>query len=138
VLHIRDEVTGLRQRSTTLALLGGLSVAIGFGMPNVTAAASTVKAVEYPVPVATGSILDFTAGPDGAVWFTEKQAATIGRITTRGAVHLYPLPSPTLGLPPPAGDRDHDRLGRRALVCERGPLRGTPHDRRCLQLVPNA
>jgi virginiamycin B lyase len=94
-------VTGLRRRSTTLGLLGGLSLAVAIGMPSIAAAASTVKAVEYPVPVSTGSILDLTAGPDGAVWFTEKQAATIGRITPRGAVHLYPLPSPTQGDPPP-------------------------------------
>jgi streptogramin lyase len=91
----------MRRRATTLALLGGLSLALAAGMPSVTAAASTVKAVEYPVPVSTGSILDLTAGSDGAVWFTEKQAATIGRITPKGAVHLYPLPSPMQGYPPP-------------------------------------
>ena len=95
------EVTGLRRRTTTLALLGGLSLAMALGMPQITAAASTVKAIEYPVPVSTGSILDLTAGPDGAVWFTEKQAATIGRITTKGAVQLYPLPSPMPGYSPP-------------------------------------
>ncbi len=70
-------------------------------MPHVAAMASTVKAIEYPVPVATGSILDLTAGGDGAVWFTEKQASTIGRITPRGVVHLYPLPPISPGYPSP-------------------------------------
>jgi virginiamycin B lyase len=94
-------VIRLRRRSTKLALLTGLSLALTLGFPRVTAAASTMKAVEYPVPVSTGSILDLTAGPDGAVWFTEKQAATIGRISSRGVVHLQPLPSPMPGYPPP-------------------------------------
>jgi virginiamycin B lyase len=74
---------------------------MGAGIPRSDAAASTITAVEYPVPVATGSILALTPGPDGAVWFTEKQAATIGRITQRGVVHLYPIPSPTPGYPSP-------------------------------------
>jgi len=87
-------------RSISFVLLGALSLA-AVSMAPIAASASTVKAVEYPVSVATGSILDLTAGPDGAVWFTEKQAATIGRITPRGSVHLYPLPSPTPPLPGP-------------------------------------
>ena len=91
----------MRRRSTTLAVLSGLALAMAFAMPSITAGASTMKAVEYPVSVSTGSILDLTAGPDGAVWFTVKQAATIGRITPRGAVHLYPLPSPIPGYPSP-------------------------------------
>jgi virginiamycin B lyase len=91
----------LRRRSTTFALLGGIGLAVALGIPSITAGASTMKAVEYAVPVSTGSILDLTAGPDGAVWFTEKQAATIGRITPAGVVRLYPLPSPMPGASPP-------------------------------------
>jgi streptogramin lyase len=77
-----------------------MSLAMTVGLPQ-TAAASTMKAVEYPVSVSSGSILVLTPGPDGAVWFTEKQAATIGRITPRGVVQLYPLPSPIPGYPSP-------------------------------------
>jgi virginiamycin B lyase len=94
------EVTELSGRRPTLALLAALSVAVIAGLPLV-ASASTMRAVEYPVSVSTGSILALTPGPDGAVWFTEKQAATIGRITPRGAVQLYPLPSPIPGYPSP-------------------------------------
>ena len=89
----------MRRKSAFIAL-GVLCVAAA-AVPATGAAASTLKAVEFPVPIATGSILDLTAGPDGAVWFTEKQAATIGRITPRGMVHLYPLPSPMPGYAPP-------------------------------------
>jgi virginiamycin B lyase len=89
-----------RRRSTTLTL-AAVSVTMALAIPSISTAASTMKAVEYPVPNSSGSILDVTAGPDGAVWFTEKQAATIGRITPRGAVHLYPLPSPNPDWAPP-------------------------------------
>ena len=34
-----------------------------------------------------------TAGPDGALWFTEADADQIGRITTDGAITEFPLPS---------------------------------------------
>jgi hypothetical protein len=39
-----------------------------------------------------------TAGPDGAVWFTEANAPNIGRITTAGTITEYPLPSGTTGV----------------------------------------
>jgi streptogramin lyase len=94
------EVTELFRRRSTVALLGAVSMAMAVGLPQV-AAASTMRAIEYPVAVSTGNILVLTPGPDGAVWFTEKQAATIGRITPRGVVHLYPLPSPIPGYPSP-------------------------------------
>ena len=34
-----------------------------------------------------------TAGPDGALWFTESTTNQIGRITTGGAIAEYPLPT---------------------------------------------
>ena len=40
--------------------------------------------------------LDFggiTAGPDGALWFTETTAGTVGSITTAGSINQYSLPS---------------------------------------------
>jgi streptogramin lyase len=37
-----------------------------------------------------------TAGPDGALWFTERRANKIGRITTDGlTINEYPLPAPS-------------------------------------------
>jgi streptogramin lyase len=46
---------------------------------------------EYP---AAGDGCAITAGPDGALWFTENAANAIGRITTAGMVKTYPLPTP--------------------------------------------
>src|SRR5205823_34708 len=37
-----------------------------------------------------------TAGPDGALWFTEINVNTIGRITTAGAVSEFTLPGPSV------------------------------------------
>jgi hypothetical protein len=44
---------------------------------------------EYPVPSGPGGI---TAGPDGALWFTEDHGK-IGRITTAGAITEYAVPT---------------------------------------------
>lgn len=37
--------------------------------------------------------MGLTAGPDGALWFTEPGALKIGRMTTAGAVQEFTLPS---------------------------------------------
>src|ERR1700731_2568477 len=53
------------------------------------------KIIEFPIPTA-GSLLDFcsiTAGPDGALWFTEGNANKIGRITTAGVFTEFPVPT---------------------------------------------
>jgi len=38
-----------------------------------------------------------TAGPDGALWFTEARGNKIGRITTEGAITEFALPGPNSG-----------------------------------------
>src|SRR2546429_638765 len=38
-----------------------------------------------------------SAGPDGALWFTESLGNKIGRITTAGAVTEYPIPTSNSG-----------------------------------------
>ena len=43
----------------------------------------------YPIP-GVDEFASLTRGPDGAVWFTNPATASIGRITTRGAVTTYP------------------------------------------------
>jgi virginiamycin B lyase len=63
--------------------------------------ASTVKAIEYPVAVNNGGAAEVTAGPNAAAWFTEKWAAKLGRITKRGVIREFPVPSPTPGTPGP-------------------------------------
>lgn len=58
---------------------------------------------EFPLPTTEGNRMGdpmsgalprgITAGPDGAMWFTESGADQIGRITPDGAITEYPLPS---------------------------------------------
>jgi hypothetical protein len=47
----------------------------------------------YPVPTPSASPFAVAAGPDGNVWFTERNAGRIGRITPSGTVTEFPLPS---------------------------------------------
>jgi len=53
--------------------------------------AQHIALTEYPVP--NSSPQGIAAGPDGALWFTERSADKIGRITIGGVVTEYPLPS---------------------------------------------
>jgi virginiamycin B lyase len=51
-------------------------------------------AINSGYPLAVNSVpTGITAGPDGALWFTEYTAGNIGRITTAGAVTTYPVPT---------------------------------------------
>ena len=47
---------------------------------------------QYVVPSPAAGPESITAGPDGAMWFTEK-GGNIGRITTAGVVTEYPVPT---------------------------------------------
>jgi virginiamycin B lyase len=49
---------------------------------------------EFPLPTPGSNPAGITAGPDGALWFTETGANKIGRITTTGEVTEFPLPEP--------------------------------------------
>jgi virginiamycin B lyase len=55
-------------------------------------------------PTSYGSTFHITAGPDGALWFTELLGNRIGRITTTGVITEFDLPSfvPPLGVRPTA------------------------------------
>ncbi len=46
---------------------------------------------EYPLLSHLGSAVGITAGPDGALWFTEGVSNKIGRITTAGVITEYPV-----------------------------------------------
>jgi hypothetical protein len=48
---------------------------------------------EYPVPTANSYPAGITAGPDGALWFTEYYGNKIGSITTSGVIAEYPVPT---------------------------------------------
>jgi virginiamycin B lyase len=81
---------------TTRTLLA-LSVALATGLLAPPAATATIT--EFPLPRADRSPFAITAGPDGALWFTElgnglgAGNAAIGRITTGGTVTEFPIPT---------------------------------------------
>jgi len=73
------------------ALLLGLTV----GMP----AGTHINNTQYPLPNYVTPV-GITNGPDGALWFTEYEGNSIGRITTSGAITTFPIPTEDSG---PAG-----------------------------------
>jgi uncharacterized protein (TIGR03437 family) len=65
----------------------------------------TITAYALPTPINSAS-QGITAGPDGALWFTEMQSNRIGRITTEGVITEYDIPnlvSDPLGISDPSG-----------------------------------
>jgi virginiamycin B lyase len=48
---------------------------------------------EFTVPTASSVPAGITAGPDGALWFTETGSNKIGRITTTGTTTEFPVPT---------------------------------------------
>lgn len=48
---------------------------------------------EFAIPTAASLPQDLVVGPDGNVWFTQRAADKIGRITSEGAVTEFSLPS---------------------------------------------
>src|SRR6476469_4297796 len=46
----------------------------------------------FRTPDSGAGPVGITAGPDGALWFTESFANRIGRITTNGVISEFPLP----------------------------------------------
>jgi virginiamycin B lyase len=53
--------------------------------------------VEHALPSSDCAPGDITAGPDGALWFTETAGNRIGRITTAGVINEFPIPTPGSG-----------------------------------------
>ncbi len=54
----------------------------------------TLYFLPRPRPGLTGATpYSIVAGPDGAMWFTERDGNAIGRITTTGHIREYPLPT---------------------------------------------
>jgi virginiamycin B lyase len=74
----------MTSKRTAAILLGALFA--------IARAAHAVQITEFPVPTAGADPLGITAGPDGALWFTEPSTGRIGRITTAGVVTEFPLP----------------------------------------------
>ena len=65
--------------------------AVGFVGWSASVVAQTLT--QFPVPTALSGPNDITAGPDGALWFTESAGNKIGRITITGAVTEFPIPT---------------------------------------------
>jgi streptogramin lyase len=78
-------------RTPALGRLGALVslVSLLAVVPHALAAPSIT---EFPLPTATAAPWDITAGADGNVWFTERIAAQVGRITPEGVITEFPLP----------------------------------------------
>ena len=55
--------------------------------------ALAISVNEYPIP-SGGSPYHIVTGPDGNIWFTIRNRARIGRITTEGVITEFPLLSP--------------------------------------------
>lgn len=55
--------------------------------------ALAISVNEYPIP-SGGRPYHIVTGPDGNIWFTIRNRARIGRITTEGVITEFPLPNP--------------------------------------------
>lgn len=53
------------------------------------------KFTVYPVPTSAATLRRITTAPDGSMWFVERDANRIGRITTSGAITEINLPTQT-------------------------------------------
>jgi virginiamycin B lyase len=86
-----------RHFSPRLSLLGGLlCLLIGLltlSAPSALALSGKIR--EFATPTAGSVPLEITAGPDGALWFTEINANQIGRISPLGQHTVTELAIPT-------------------------------------------
>src|SRR5689334_656415 len=58
------------------------------------AVGGSAQITEFPIPTSNSRPEGITRGPDGNVWFTERSAKKIGRITATGVVTEFPLAVP--------------------------------------------
>jgi streptogramin lyase len=72
------------------------AVALLLALPAVGRA---VTVQTFPVPSPASDLQQIVAGPDGALWFTEKGANNVGRITTAGQITEFPIPNNASGWP---------------------------------------
>src|SRR5687768_1470155 len=91
----RGHASTSRRRARLLALAVALAATTVGGFAPAAPAAIT----QFPLPAADSAPFAITAGPDGALWFTElgnglgAGNARIGRITTAGAITELPVPT---------------------------------------------
>ena len=63
---------------------------VALGWPS----SASAQITQFPIPTPGSQPNGITAGPDGALWFTETAGSKIGRITTTGAITEFPVPTP--------------------------------------------
>ena len=71
---------------------GGLILGVLAAMLIFAATASAQSFREFTTANAGSQPLNITTGPDGALWFTEGGAGSIGRIATDGTISTFPIP----------------------------------------------
>jgi streptogramin lyase len=81
------------RRSAAIVVVAVLAVLLAW---SASASAATVQL--FNVPSADSGLHHIVAGPDGALWFTERTAGNVGRITTAGQISEYPIPNNASGL----------------------------------------
>ena len=125
-------------KQSLVRLLRGCSVAL---LVALAAPATSLAIDEFPIPnpcapappPETGTCQPggITAGPDGALWFTEENGNRIGRITTAGADHRAPR---TL----PAGSRPSEIIAGPDGGCgspNQAPERSAPAPTTCRSVI---
>ena len=70
-------------------------VRLSMGYMSVGRITSAGAISEFPLPSASKFLSGITAGPDGALWFTEVNDKKLGRMTTAGKFTELPVPSST-------------------------------------------
>ena len=85
----RSQMTSMFGRVCVRACvaLAGLTMTLGAVAPTVRASVVT----ESAIPTASSQSRGIAAGPDGALWFTERSGDNIGRITTGGTITEFAL-----------------------------------------------
>jgi streptogramin lyase len=80
----------IRRTARLVATVAALALPVSALAPAAQAA-PTIR--EIPVPTPSSAPSDITVGPDGAVWFTERDADKIGRVKPNGQITEFQLPA---------------------------------------------
>jgi autotransporter-associated beta strand protein len=88
-----DDDQGMHTFSVTLGTAGPQSVNVTDTIDS-TISGTAITALAFPVPTADSHPAGITAGPDGSLWFTERRANQIGRITPDGLITEFLVPTP--------------------------------------------
>ena len=78
-------------RRPALRLLACFLLLLTFSAPSAVMGAGAVT--EFPVPTANSGPAEIITGPDGNLWFTERNTTNIGRITPAGVITEIKVPT---------------------------------------------